>query len=554
MNDPFLRGLVRSLVTSEKVTRDKTVDELKKFIISRKSFDNLEMEKLWKGLYYCMWLSDKAEIQEELSLTLAKITHCFPSMDGSLQYIRVFFRTMLKEWGMLDKHRIDKFYYLIRVFIREIFIVVKDSSWDRDLVRSINTVLMDEVLTKTPGGVRSQVVDVFIPELHKISNTITTDSFMLLIEPFIELLNTTYEPNLMVRVQKQVFRKLLETITGKDDPMELENEENDNSENNNDAFPNINALYLQRFIFDMASDPDLKCEKNRGSLYDIHRVFQKFNRTEMVSNETLIEIEKSMAANTKNNKIKSKTKKEKKTQQQANEAMKEKESSSSSSSKKRKEVEASMDIDDIIDMRKDKERKEKKEKKQKREDKEQEQEKRSSLSQQSSSSSSSSDSIVDWTNADSVSQLPKYIPAKSYAGRKHGFVFKKGSKGLGYYQDGREVKYAKVAAKNGLLKSKSKTKTPDSKDKSRSKSSDKKKSNVSSNMDSSDTSPRVSFGKDHAKSYDDSVKGLKVSSPDSDASPDKGVLKIAKREKEKEKKVKSSKKEKDSKKSKKRKA
>ena len=96
MNDPFQRGLVRSLVTSEKVTRDKTVDELKKYIISRESFDDLEMEKLWKGLYYCMWLSDKTEIQEELSLTLAKITHAFPSMDGTLQYIRVFFNELIK--------------------------------------------------------------------------------------------------------------------------------------------------------------------------------------------------------------------------------------------------------------------------------------------------------------------------------------------------------------------------------------------------------------------------------------------------------------------------
>ena len=426
--------------------------------------------------------------------------------------------------------------------MREIFGIVKDSSWDQDLVRSINTILMDEVLTKTPGGVRSQVVDVFIPELHKISNTITTDSFMLLIEPFTKLLNTTYEPILMARVQKQVFRKLLETITGKDDPMEIDEDEegNDNDQNENknenNAFPNVNALYVQRFIFDMASDPELSCEKNRGSLYDIHKVFQKFTRTEMVTDEALKVIEKMITSNAKNNKSKSKSKKEKKNKEvDVAVKEKEKEKESNSSSKKRKQAEASMAIDEIIDSKKDKDKKVKKEKKQKREETEK--------STSSSSSTSSDDSIVDWTDGNSVSELPKYIAAKSYAGRKYGFVFKKGAKGLGYYQDVREIKYAKVAAKKGVLK------TQKNNDKSKSKSSDKKKSNGSSNSNNNDASPRVSFGKDHAKSYDDSVRGLRVSSPDSEASPNKGVLKMTRREKEK--KVKRSSKDKDGKKSKK---
>ena len=37
----------------------------------------LDMLRLWKGLHYCFWMSDKPLVQEELAENISNIVHCF---------------------------------------------------------------------------------------------------------------------------------------------------------------------------------------------------------------------------------------------------------------------------------------------------------------------------------------------------------------------------------------------------------------------------------------------------------------------------------------------
>ena len=39
----------------------------------------MELLKLWRGLFYCMWMSDKPLVQEELARKLASLVQCFRS-------------------------------------------------------------------------------------------------------------------------------------------------------------------------------------------------------------------------------------------------------------------------------------------------------------------------------------------------------------------------------------------------------------------------------------------------------------------------------------------
>ena len=43
---------------------------------SNPAFDKSEMLRLWKGLHYCFWMSDKPLIQEELADKIASLMHC----------------------------------------------------------------------------------------------------------------------------------------------------------------------------------------------------------------------------------------------------------------------------------------------------------------------------------------------------------------------------------------------------------------------------------------------------------------------------------------------
>jgi ribosomal RNA-processing protein 1 len=72
-------------------------------------FTNNDFLRLWKGLYYCMWMSDKPLVQEELAEDLGSLVHCFPDVKVGIQFFRNFLETMCLEWFGIDQWRIDKF-------------------------------------------------------------------------------------------------------------------------------------------------------------------------------------------------------------------------------------------------------------------------------------------------------------------------------------------------------------------------------------------------------------------------------------------------------------
>lgn len=82
--------------------------------------DELEMRKLWRGLFFCMWLADKTPVQNELACNIAELVHCFETTNGVRNWLLVCGKTMRGEWGRLDKYRIDKFYTLLRHIIHEV--------------------------------------------------------------------------------------------------------------------------------------------------------------------------------------------------------------------------------------------------------------------------------------------------------------------------------------------------------------------------------------------------------------------------------------------------
>eukprot|EP01052_Picozoa_sp_SAG31_P017870 SAG31_NODE_1240_length_9167_cov_4.729599_14_plen_134_part_00 len=88
------------------------------------------MLKVWKGLFYCMWMSDKAPIQNELADTLAKVCHACNDRVGLL-YCAAFFKTMEREWHGIDALRMDKFYRLVRRVVHESFALASARKWKR---------------------------------------------------------------------------------------------------------------------------------------------------------------------------------------------------------------------------------------------------------------------------------------------------------------------------------------------------------------------------------------------------------------------------------------
>jgi hypothetical protein len=128
------------LAHTEKSVRDKTVANLSAFLASREEMSELELLKIWKGLFYCMWMADKTPVQNELSENLARLVHDFRG-DLGLHFVRTFLITMEREWGGIDVLRMDKFYYLVRRVVHELFVYAQRREWAPDTVQAAAALL-----------------------------------------------------------------------------------------------------------------------------------------------------------------------------------------------------------------------------------------------------------------------------------------------------------------------------------------------------------------------------------------------------------------------------
>ena len=223
--------LARALASPDKATRDKTMKTLVKYLASLEDLTDLEMLKLWKALYYCMWLSDKAPIQLELATLLSTgLFRSFRSPTLAYKYIRMFYRTLLREWHMLDQHRINKFYTLIRLMLREMLLHMCLKRWNESTVTLLLTILQEEVFAKLPNGPRLHVADIFLEELWISSNggeTVDTKVFLRLMAPFLQIIASCLDPVFQERVSKQVFAAFAGRYARElsDQPMDDDDEE-----------------------------------------------------------------------------------------------------------------------------------------------------------------------------------------------------------------------------------------------------------------------------------------------------------------------------------------
>lgn len=53
----------RALGSTDYATREKGLQALSRFLVHKANMSELDMMKLWKGLFFCFWHSDKAPVQ-----------------------------------------------------------------------------------------------------------------------------------------------------------------------------------------------------------------------------------------------------------------------------------------------------------------------------------------------------------------------------------------------------------------------------------------------------------------------------------------------------------
>ncbi|GAB2267426.1 hypothetical protein Dimus_002409 [Dionaea muscipula] len=273
-------AFIRPLASCHASERSKALKSLIAWLPSQENLTDEDMKKLWKSLFYCVWHCDKVPNQVHL---IDRLSSLFLSLSPtlSLLYFSHFLLTMRREWPGIDRLRLDKFYLLIRVFIRHFFLLMKKENWDLGVLENYMRVLEQRVLyaaveDKDLGyGVSYHIVSVFCQELMPFL-PLRLDALNVLFDPLVHVLGRTDNKVLVSKVKSDVFDCLLRNgrgllgakksgaeVVSKDEVVLL-------------GTVAIVMRFSSRF-YELGSAPDC-VQGTRKALFDLHQTFLKLEK------------------------------------------------------------------------------------------------------------------------------------------------------------------------------------------------------------------------------------------------------------------------------------
>ncbi|KAF9535665.1 ribosomal RNA processing protein [Crepidotus variabilis] len=214
--------LGKYLASTDKKTRDKAIKNLSAFLSEdQDGLPKSEMDKLWKGIFYCFWMSDKPLVQQALAAELAELLLTITSTQASLAFLKSFWQCTVREWNGIDRLRIDKYYMLIRKFVNATFRLLIRANWEEKAFKEYNGFMTQEggplcsVDIKVPTSLSYHIADIYLEELEKTlksSPECLPVPLSTVIDPFFSLAAQTPTSIAFKRIQTAVFDPLFSAL------------------------------------------------------------------------------------------------------------------------------------------------------------------------------------------------------------------------------------------------------------------------------------------------------------------------------------------------------
>ena len=282
----------QALASNDKEVREKALKALGRYLHSAHDIEELEMRKIWKALFYCMWHSDKPKVQADLAERLGALMHDMPA-GKEWMYVRAFWHMMLREWTRIDRLRLNKFYMLMRCSVEHSLKQLGEKSWSAEEVQAYATELADGPLNRrSPASIRYFFADNFLPavgaRLAKSPGELESAQLTTLLDPFMFMLSMAEDDVMVGRVASGVVEPLLQQGSNscrkkRQRKEEEEKEEgghggeesNDEQEGSDNEDKSVSLLprplqALAERLFSLASDK-LTDDRNRKSLYALQQ-------------------------------------------------------------------------------------------------------------------------------------------------------------------------------------------------------------------------------------------------------------------------------------------
>jgi ribosomal RNA-processing protein 1 len=181
---PFIRNLASSgssypilsprvsLTFPDRKLRTSSLESLSTFLSSRSNLSDVDAQKLWKGLFYALWMTDRPIPQQRLATDLANLLFTLKPA-CAIPWLRAFWVVVGAQWTGIDVYRLEKFLLLVRRVFASHVRLARERGWKDGDVEAIVGVLeefpfeKEGDLRKSPVGIRLHALDIWVDELER---------------------------------------------------------------------------------------------------------------------------------------------------------------------------------------------------------------------------------------------------------------------------------------------------------------------------------------------------------------------------------------------------
>ncbi|KAF3069488.1 hypothetical protein CFAM422_007363 [Trichoderma lentiforme] len=162
---------IKNLASSDRKLRTESLSSLQSFLSSRRSLTPLDARKLWTGLYYALWMTDRPRPQQALAQDLANLV--FDLQPACVEpWLAAFWSVLGVQWPHIEALRLDKFLLLVRRMFAAHVKVAKEDGFKGELTDVVVGVFKQwcfdkEDENKVALGLRLHVLDVWVDELER---------------------------------------------------------------------------------------------------------------------------------------------------------------------------------------------------------------------------------------------------------------------------------------------------------------------------------------------------------------------------------------------------
>ena len=176
---------VLTIAQTDRKLRTSSLASLRTFLSSRAALPRADALKLWKGLYYALWMTDRPLPQQGLAADLADLVFAVragpaasepeDSSSGGArgEWLRAFWAVLAAQWTDIDALRMPKFQLLVRRVVAAHVRLARESAYGAAAAATALGALRDGPLDpqgdlrRAPLGLRLHVLDVWVDELQR---------------------------------------------------------------------------------------------------------------------------------------------------------------------------------------------------------------------------------------------------------------------------------------------------------------------------------------------------------------------------------------------------